>query len=1044
MDYNLINKRLSEVASIEALETTKADFLATHLPFKNLKFESKGLRLMDSDQLSEEDYFRQYIMETRDEHNFIIVKGDNGTGKSHLIRWLYYKYENEIDSNEEVVLIITRGQNTLKSTLQQIVNSDVFKDIEDTNEFKKLIEASDTLNEEELREQIAALIVAECNVEDEEDEKYLKKRHKRFLHSFLSDEVIREHILFKENGPIERIMSKLVYNPEIDNEKIEPRFYPEDFEIEYGGEILRKMKMKNERSSDRAIRMAEMLANEKTGFTLRVDISKYLNSKINKVIQSSIKIGKNDLKEIFAQIRTSLKEHNKSLTLFIEDITVFTGIDRELIEILLINHKNEKNSNLCRLTSIVGTTTEYYNDNFPDNVRDRVTNKIIIGEESLFTSEEDKCELVARYLNAIKLESKDLETWLKNGADDKLLPIKKSSLDSKWAEFKLKDGRTMSLYPFNKKAISNIYNGIKDKKSPRNFIRIIMLDILQDYTHNPKKFPPTEKEFSSIKFPVWKDALTEDRLKKEVPEDKLGQMDTILRLWGEAHINRDIIDGKVYIGGVPEEVFIHFDLPLITGIDKGDLGEITSEEENKPLITETRSDKKPELKDTRVVKEWEKFSEELRSWREGGILASHKWLRDELCDIIGNYFNWEEEGISPLFMKYFITTNYFHIEGQSVNIGRGFLMERNDESYYVLLALGLWRYMGNRSWDFLNSEDYIFRLTNYLNGNKEEILNIARYPDIENTAGWDYEGWALLNEFYLRMLNGELEQNQSLEDIYKTIFISDLDINVENIYGEVWESTVNRLKNDSDIDTHHGQIIRYYNLILGEANPETTPVHFLDVYEILNNLERLKDNNWIVDEGIGQYIGRESVSNYYFPLRLLKKYWLNQINKLAGEGEEELNLNLEELERQFGKEYNKENVDELNRMAEKFLDEILFDIHENYNPELFKPLRDKEYSGSEIIKFREEVISMEALDDIQKIILLSQKSNLNLNPYLSALNNLENLVDNINNRYKSKLKNEDKGDMEKLAEAKESINNTIEDMKRNISSVIGVDSYVGG
>ena len=664
------------------------------------------------------------------------------------------------------------------------------------------------------------------------------------------------------------------------------------------------------------------------------------------------------------------------MTLFIEDITSFTGIDRELIEVLLVDHRNEENSNLCRLTSIVGITTEYYNDYFPDNVKDRVTNKIIIGDESLFISEEDKYELVARYLNAVKLESKDLEIWLKNGADDKMLPIKESSLDFEWAEFKLKDGRIMSLYPFNKKAISNIYNGIEDK-SPRSFIRIIMLNIFQDYILNPESFPPTEKELSNIEFPRWENALIEERLRKEVEEDKRGQVDTILRLWGDAHIHRDIIDGKPHIGGVSEEVFTHFKLPLIDGTNRTksqnkNIGSIEKKKTQKIEVTLKEDDSK-KLDINKEEKELEKFLDELDRWREGETLASHKWLRDELCDIIENYFNWEEEMISPLFMKYFITTNYFHIEGQSVNIGKGFLMERNAESYYVLLTLGLWRYKGNRSWDFPNSEEYILLLTNYLNKNKEEILNIIRYPDIDNIENWDYEGWALLNEFYIRMLNGELNLDQSLEDIYKIIFTSDLNINIENIYGDIWNSTADRLKIDKDINTQHKQTVKYYNLILGSANPETTPVHYLDVYEILNNLERLMGNDWIVSKDINQFSDKEGTNNHYLPLKLLKKHWIGKIDKLVNEGEKKLDSVLEELEKNFGRNYNKETIDELNRMAEKFLTEILFNIKENYDPELFKPLRDKKYNGIEIMKFTEEIKKIKDLHDIHKIIKLSQK-----------------------------------------------------------------------
>lgn len=1042
MDYKLIKNRLGEVVVTQALETSKADFLATHLPFRNLKIESRGLKTIESGQLSEEDYFREYIMGTRDDHNFIIIKGDNGTGKSHLIRWLYYKYENEIDLNEEVALIITRFQNTLKSTLEQIINSNVFSDIEDTESFKKLIEANHILNEEELREQIAALLVAECNVKDEEGDKYLKRRHRRFLHSFLTDEVIRENILFKENGPIERIMSKLVHNPKIDNQNIEPRFYPEDFNIVHGGETLRKMNMRGEQSADRAIRMAESLANEKTWPTLREDVSRYLNSKIDRVIQSSIKIGKSDLREIFNQIRTKLKEDNKSLTLFIEDITAFTGIDRELIEILLINHRNEKNLDLCRITSVVGITTEYYNDYFPDNVKDRVTNKVIIEDESLFTSEEDKCELIGRYINAAKSEPRELEDWLKDGAVDSDLPIKSSSTDFEWADFTLGDGRKLSLYPFNKKAITNIYNGIRTQ-SPRNFIETIMLNLFKDYIIKPDEFPPTEQDLSNIEFPRWKDALIEERLMEEVEEDKRGRVNTLLKLWGDADIYKEEIEGRVYIGGVEKEVFEQFNLPLIDGARK-QVGKDSVDERKLNKSIGELEDRTQQAAQSRNVKELEKIIEELEQWREGGVLASHKWFRDSLCNMIRKYFNWEEESISPLFMRYFIVSNNFDIEGQSVGTGEGFLMERDTDSYYVLLALALWRYKGNRSWDFPNSEEYILILTNYLNKNKEGILDIARYPDIEDKENWDYEKWALQQEYYICMLNGELDVDQSLEEIYKVIFTSNINIDIKNSYGEVWNSIINRLKSDRDIENHHNQIKRYYNLILGNANPETTSVYYLDAYHILNNLEKLKKDNWKLDNDVIDFLYKDRINNHYLPLKLLKRYWAGRIDKLADEGNEKIQSHLEKMENYFGENYNEENIDELNRMAKKFLDEILLGIKENYDPELFRPFKDRKYKGKDIMDFVEEMKGIKDLDNVYKIIKLSQESIFDMDYYLKTLENLEIRVISTENRYRDRIKEEDKKLISQITEIEENINNTIGKMKKELSSLIEVDSYVGG
>jgi hypothetical protein len=42
MDINLIKKRMGEVIHTTALENTNYDFMATHMPFKNLKYQRRG------------------------------------------------------------------------------------------------------------------------------------------------------------------------------------------------------------------------------------------------------------------------------------------------------------------------------------------------------------------------------------------------------------------------------------------------------------------------------------------------------------------------------------------------------------------------------------------------------------------------------------------------------------------------------------------------------------------------------------------------------------------------------------------------------------------------------------------------------------------------------------------------------------------------------------------------------------------------------------------------------------------------------------------
>lgn len=59
--------------------------------------------------------------------------------------------------------------------------------------------------------------------------------------------------------------------------------------------------------------------------------------------------------------------------------------------------------NLCRLISVVGTTTEYYRQ-FRDNYIDRVTTQITLKDGILGDEPDDLLQFVARYLNAMSLE----------------------------------------------------------------------------------------------------------------------------------------------------------------------------------------------------------------------------------------------------------------------------------------------------------------------------------------------------------------------------------------------------------------------------------------------------------------------------------------------------------------------------------------------------------------------------------------------------------------------------------------------------------------
>ena len=201
---NKIIKRIAKVIATNAISVDKNGFLATHTPFKNLKYTVSGREVNNPKILSEEDIFSKYILEQQERHNFIVVQGDNGSGKSHFIRWIKEKYENEIDLSKEALIFISRGQNTLKGTLEQIINSDVFDEKFRDEKLKSFTQANENLSESFLKTNIILQFAGAIK-----DDKDLDRRLKDSIYEYLVTPIVQD-ILLKPEGPINRFYAKLI------------------------------------------------------------------------------------------------------------------------------------------------------------------------------------------------------------------------------------------------------------------------------------------------------------------------------------------------------------------------------------------------------------------------------------------------------------------------------------------------------------------------------------------------------------------------------------------------------------------------------------------------------------------------------------------------------------------------------------------------------------------------------------------------------------------------------------------------------------------
>lgn len=97
-------------------------FMATHVPFQDLEFvefgETESFVSSSNLHLTEEEIYERYIVNKANKHQMLIVRGTNGTGKSHLICWLYNRLTADrvnYDDSREKVIFAEAGQHDPRS-----------------------------------------------------------------------------------------------------------------------------------------------------------------------------------------------------------------------------------------------------------------------------------------------------------------------------------------------------------------------------------------------------------------------------------------------------------------------------------------------------------------------------------------------------------------------------------------------------------------------------------------------------------------------------------------------------------------------------------------------------------------------------------------------------------------------------------------------------------------------------------------------------------------------------------------------------------------
>lgn len=869
------NERIGQIIYKEATSVDTATFLATHVPLNKLTYQRSPQIVSDT---SENGLLRELgNCAEQDKHAFVIVQGIPGTGKSHLIRWLKESYTTEADQQHERVLFIERAQCSLRGTLEQIIKSGIFDKEAMKEQLEKLNGARIELSKEALSiTLLGQLLVAIGEMKQVEMPSWLTKKNR--LEKYLLDFGVREE-LTKTGGPIDRIVRFLRSGSGIQNRET-PGFEESDF-------IFKAATLRQIEGYLEAKYVAEHLQGEENA-EKRHDLVFYLNQLLPFAIGHATALTSDDFKQIFYDLRRHLRQKNQSLILFIEDITALTGIDTGLLDVLATQHIGEGNQEFCRITSVVGITDNYFMDYFPDNMKDRVTHRLTLNaiqtslsDTELLADASATADLAARYLNAMRLEKKELDEWLIQGGKPAQLPNActnctfKTACHTAFGVHKIQSdseyGQDIGLYPFNQKAVWTLYQHIdtaSSKRTPRSLLHNVLYYIMQSHGSKVVQgiFPPASSELGN-EFTTFSLAKMQHNVIAFQGGNDARRIETLMMIWGNGTIDAEQVGTISLVGGLPREVFRAFGIKPITG--ENIVTPVSSVKSRKTInvssdppaaVTETRptgesgtTEKVPVPFNPPKEEPQNRYVRDITEWSNGGKLVYYAEYRELLVPLLRSFIDWNFYHISDKQLEETLKKQRIHIERQDgkMNVAHYMTLKYDAELMAVLLALVSIKESGQDLTDAMLS-GCLSNFSIWLHMHETEVVQFVQQPHMLVSNLLPLDEMLLFSCLIMACLQGVLQPSyKSTQNLWldlvsfcvstrnSTTGWEQLQQKVEQQHSHTWGGLVKQItpKKASELCA---LFLSAFNCSQGDSSE----VRFLDAPTALHLIQQLRSNDW--------------------------------------------------------------------------------------------------------------------------------------------------------------------------------------------------------
>jgi hypothetical protein len=282
--------------------------------------------------------------------------------------------------------------------------------------------------------------------------------------------------------------------------------------------------------------------------------------------------GNVDLVEIFRDVRRTLLTKGKELVMFIEDLTVLHGVEREFLD-AIVEPARSDDGDMCNLRVIFAVTEGHF-DNL-DTVRTRCDDAYWLdspyGEEGVGLDE--ALSFLGRYYNAARLSPDVVEdSWARRYNDD-WLPNACTRCpyhEPCHSTFGASD-EGFGLYPLNASAAGRLMEAVsknrydvtqKSRFDPREVVReVVQRFLLQGAAHMHQRRFPSDAELATFDRNVEPMApLLAAEIRSRLPAEYERAINT-LRYWSEGDLPTSTKDAVLTAFGLDPS---QLDLPSLT------------------------------------------------------------------------------------------------------------------------------------------------------------------------------------------------------------------------------------------------------------------------------------------------------------------------------------------------------------------------------------------------------------------------------------------------------------------------------------------------